>query len=124
MNWLFSIHWMLVAAIWYFGSGVLHDIFVLMKHKGGYDRELLRLLMDGHVLILSGLLVFVCYMTMNKMPYGALINIIIAAGMLVYCAMIFPFLKSFGTIIISVILIIVSIKAMQSFPDSQNLMHK
>ena len=110
---LLSVHWVLAAAIWYFVNGLLHDIFVLKNHKGGYDRELLRLLMDGHVLLLSGAVVFVCYLMMlNKIPFGSLISIIVALGMLVYCAMIFPFLKSFGTMAISIILIIVSIRVM------------
>jgi hypothetical protein len=118
MAWLFSVHWVLVAALWYFINGVLHDFFILINHKGKYDRDLLRLLMDGHVLILSGVVVFVCYLMMlNKIQYGGLISIIIGVGMLVYCAMIFPFLKSFVTIAISFILIIVSIKAMSSFPS-------
>jgi len=123
MNWLLSIHWALIAAVWYFGNGVLHDIFVLLNHKGKYDRELLRLLMDGHVLIISGAVVFVCYLMMlSKIQCGGLIGIIMGVGMLVYCAMIFPFLKSFGTIIISILLIIVSIKAMVSFPNIYNIM--
>ena len=54
MNCIFSIHWALIASVWYFGSGILHDTFVLIKHKGKYDRELLRLLMDERVLMLSG----------------------------------------------------------------------
>lgn len=40
MNFVLSIHWVLVAGIWYLGNGILHDVFVLIKHKGGYDREL------------------------------------------------------------------------------------
>jgi hypothetical protein len=38
----------LIASVWYFGSGLLHDAFVLIKHESKYDRELLRLLMGGH----------------------------------------------------------------------------
>jgi hypothetical protein len=125
MNWMVSIHWALVASLWYFGNGILHDAFVLIKHKGKYDRELLRLLMDGHVLLLSGAVVFVCWLMMlNKIQCGGLISIIVAAFMLLYCAMIFPFLKSIGTIMISIMLIIVSIKAMNSFPDIYEIMKK
>ena len=125
MNWIFSIYWVLIASVWYFGNGLLHDAFVLIKHKGKYDRELLRLLMDGHVLMLSGAVVFVCWLMMhNKIQYGGFISIIVATFMLIYCAMIFPFLKSIGTIVISVILIIVSIKAMMDFPDIYNIMQK
>ena len=123
MNWMVSIHWALVASVWYFGNGVLHDAFVLIKHKGKYDRELLRLLMDGHVLMLSGAVVFVCWLMMlNKIQCGGLISIIVAGFMLLYCAMIFPFLKSIGTITISILLIMASIKAMNSFPDIYKIM--
>ena len=125
MNWIVSIHWALVASLWYFGNGILHDAFVLIKHKGKYDRELLRLLMDGHVLLLSGAVVFVCWLMMlNKIQCGGLISIIVAAFILLYCAMIFPFLKSIGTIMISILLIIVSIKAMNSFADIYEIMKK
>lgn len=125
MKWLFSVHWVLVAALWYFGNGVLHDIVVLWKHNGGYDRDLLRLLTDGHILMLSGAIVFVCYlMLLNKIQCGGLISIIIGIGMLLYCALIFPFLKSFGTILISLILIIVSIRAMRSFPNIYDIMQQ
>jgi hypothetical protein len=120
---LLSVHWALIASLWYFGNGILHDAFVLARHKGKYDRELLRLLMDGHVLMLSGVILFVCWLMMlNKIQCGAVISIIIAAFMLLYCAMIFPFLKSIGTILISIMLIIVSIKAMNSFPDIYEIM--
>lgn len=123
MNWLFSIHWAFVASLWYFGNGILHDVFVLINHKGKYDRELLRLLMDGHVLMLSGAVVFMCWLMMlNKIQCGGVISIIVAAFMLLYCIMIFPFLKSFGTMAISIILIIVSIKAILSFPNIYNIM--
>jgi hypothetical protein len=125
MNWMLSIHWALVASVWYFGNGILHDAFVLVKHKGKYDRELLRLLMDGHVLLLSGAVVFVCWLMMlHKIQCGGLISIIVAAFMLLYCVMIFPFLKSVGTILISIVLIIVSIRAMNGFPNIYEIMSK
>lgn len=123
MNWLLSIHWALIASLWYFGNGILHDVFVLIKHKGKYDRELLRLLMDGHVLMLSGAVVFMCWlMILNKIHFGGVISIIVAAFMLLYCLMIFPFLRSFGTMVISIMLIMVSIKAVHSFPTIYNIM--
>ena len=117
MNTLFSINWLLIASIWYFVNGVLHDIFVVIRHKTGYDRELLRLLMDGHVLMLSGAVLFVCYlMTLNKIQYGPIIGMILAAGMVIYCMMIFPFLKSFVTLFISIIVIIVCVRTYLTFP--------
>lgn len=111
MSILLSIHWVLIAALWYFINGLLHDIFVLIRHEGGYDRELLRLLTDGHLLVLSGVILSVSYlMILNKIQYGALIAVIVASGMLLYCALIFPFLKSFGTIAISIMVIVVCIR--------------
>jgi hypothetical protein len=120
---LFSAYWALIASLWYFGNGILHDAFVIARHKGKYDRELLRLLMDGHVLMLSGAVLFVgWWMMLNKIQCGAVISIIVAGFMVLYCVMIFPFLKSVGTIIISIILVIVAIKAMSSFPDISTIM--
>jgi hypothetical protein len=73
--------------------------------------------MDGHVLMLSGVVVFMCWLMMlDKIQYGSIISIIIASFMLLYCIMIFPFLKSFGTMAISIILIVVSVKAVSSVP--------
>ncbi len=125
MNTIFSVHWLLIASIWYFGNGVLHDIFVIKAHKGEYNRELLRLLMDGHVLILSEIVLFVCYlMALSKIQCGPLIGIIVAVAMLGYCFMIFPFLKSFVTMGISVIVIIVCIRMHPTFPDIYKVMEK
>lgn len=123
MNWLLSIHWAIIASVWYFGNGILHSAAVLLKHKGKYDRELLRLLMDGHVLMFSGAILFVCWLMMlNRIQCGGVIGIIVAVFMLLYCGMIFPFLKSYVTIAISVMLIIASIKAINSFPNIYNIM--
>lgn len=125
MNSLLSIHWTLLASIFYFGNGLLHDIFVLKAHKGEYNRDLLRLLMDGHVLMLSGAVMLVCYLMMlSKIQCGPTIAIIVAAFMILYCIMIFPFLKSFGTLAISILVIIVAIKAYQSFPSIWEIMEK
>ncbi len=123
MKVIFSIHWILVSSVWFFVNGVLHDIFILKNHKGEYNRDLLRLLMDGHVLILSGAVLFVCYLMMlSKIQCGALIAIIIALAMLTYCGMIYPFLKSHVTMAISLIVIVVSIKALKTFPDIYQIM--
>jgi hypothetical protein len=99
---------LLLVSIWYFANGILHDIFVLQKHKSGYDRELLRLLMDGHVLILSGALLFVSWLMVKQgIAWGAIIGFIVGIGMIIYCVMIFPFLKSFVTLFLSIIICIV-----------------
>lgn len=112
MSAIFSTHWVLIASLWYFFNGLLHDIFVLIRHKGGYDRELLRLLTDGHLLMFSGVILFACYfMILNKIHQGTVIAIIVSSGMLIYCGMIFPFLKSFGTIAISIMVIVACLRS-------------
>lgn len=113
---ILSVHWILVAAGWYFINGLLHDYFVWRNHKGGYDRELLRLLMDGHVLMLSGAVLFLSYQLVQRGVHGvALISLVVALFMILYCAMIFPFLKSIVTLAISVILVFVSVRALQDY---------
>jgi len=113
MNAILSVHWFLFAAVWYTANGVLHDIFILRAHKGPYDRELLRLLMDGHVLILSGIIAAICWhMLRHNLMYGAILGLVIATSMVVYCLMIFPFLKSFVTLAISLALICVSARVL------------
>lgn len=123
MNTLLSIHWVLFASFWYFINGILHSVAVFKNHKGGYDRELLRLLMVGHLLIFSGVILFICYlMLLNRIQCGAIISITLAISMLIFCAMIFPFLKSFGTMAISVMVIIVCIRAYRTFPNIYDIM--
>ena len=125
MKILLSVYWVLIASIWYFVNGILHDIFVLIKHKWIYNRELMNLMVNGHLLILSGVILFVCYlMLLNKIQCGALIAIIVAAGMLIFCLLVFPFLKSFGTIAISIMVILVCIRVYPLFPNIYEIMQK
>jgi len=125
MNVIFSNYWILFASIWMFANGVLHDIFILINHKGPYNRDLLRLLMDGHLLILSGIIFFISYlMLQSKISYGAILSIVTAASMLVYCAMIFPFLKSFATVAISAMVLIVSTRALMILPAINSILQK
>ena len=117
MDVILSVYWILIAAGWYFIMGLLHDIFVIKNHKGPYDRELLRLLMDGHVLMLSGVLLGVCFMMMqNNLAYAGWLSFIVGIGMLIYCCMIFPFLKSFVTMFISLMVVIVALKYNAQLP--------
>ena len=93
----------LISAGWYLINGILHDIFVVRGHKTGYDKDLMRLLMDGHVLILSGILMLISWMMLHEHNlWGAIIGFVVGAGMIIYCVMIFPFLKSFFTLFISI----------------------
>jgi len=123
MKWLFTVHWAIIASVWYFGNGILHSATVLIQYNGKYDRELLHLLMNGHVLMLSGAVLFMCWLMMlSKIQCGGVISVIVAVFMIVYCLMIFPFLKSYATMVISILLIIASIKAINSFPNIYDIM--
>ena len=102
----------LIAGIWCVGNGVLHDAFVLAQHKTGYDRDLLRMLLDGHVLLTCGAVYFVAwYLIRQAHPIGPWLCVLAAVSMIVYCAMIFPFLKSFVTLAINVALLLMALWA-------------
>jgi len=89
--------------VWYAINGLLHDIFILASEHGKkYDRDLLRLLMDGHVLMVGGIILLICYSglkTNSTLAYYVCLTICIS--MVVYCGMIWPFLKSMVTTILS-----------------------
>jgi hypothetical protein len=118
MSVFLSPAWFLVAGAWYFLNGVLHDIFVLRAHKGAYDRDLLRLLLDGHILLLSGVALLFCWqLARQHVLQGPAIGLVIATGMVVYCLLIFPFLKSFVTLGISGTLAIACIAMLFKFTN-------
>ncbi|HTL82537.1 MAG TPA: hypothetical protein VL651_12580 [Bacteroidia bacterium] len=88
---------------WSLINGVLHDIFVLIAERGKkYDRNLLRLLMDGHILITCGIILLLCHSSIaSGQHFAFFIAMACCASLLVYCAMIWPFLKSVVTTFIS-----------------------
>jgi hypothetical protein len=92
----------LVAGGWLTVNGLLHDIFILASPKGKiYDRDLLRLLMDGHILITCGVIILFCAKGINEnQQLAGIMALISSISILIYCGMIFPFLKSIGTILI------------------------
>jgi hypothetical protein len=95
----------LCAGGWAVVNGMLHDVFVLKKYKV-YDRELLRLLMDGHILITCGALQMIAYKGLQQnADLAYYVTAAATISLLVYCAMIFPFLKSIATITINLILL-------------------
>jgi hypothetical protein len=93
----------ILTGAWNLLNGVLHTIFVLRQGRK-YDRELLRLMMDG--LLLTG-----CGATILETASNQEESIALWAGLtagimiLVYVALIFPFLKSFGTLIINLVFV-------------------
>jgi glucose-6-phosphate-specific signal transduction histidine kinase len=74
---------------------------------------LLRLLMDGHVLMLSGILcVIAWWMHPVAILYGNVLALVTGLFMLGYCLMIWPFLRSVMTLLITLAVITVSVYGM------------
>ncbi len=96
---------------WAVINGVLHDIFILRSDHGKiYNRELLRLLMDGHILISSGIFQLIAYTGLREnASWAYFIAGIASLSLLVYCCMIFPFLRSYATMFLNFILLILII---------------
>jgi uncharacterized membrane protein HdeD (DUF308 family) len=101
----------LLVGGWAVISGILHDIFVLLSEHGKkYDRDLLRLLMDGHILITCGVMQMIAYSGLrNNENWSYYVSGIACVSLLVYCAMIFPFLKSLFTILLNAVLLMLLI---------------
>jgi len=96
----------LIVGAWNFINGILHDIFVLVQ-KRKYDRDLLRLLMDGHILITCGIMQIIAYVGLKEhAAWSFYVSGTASLSMLVYCAMIFPFLKSIVTILLNLALLL------------------
>ena len=93
---------------WMVLNGVLHNFFVLRSARGRkYDRDLLRLLMDAHILITCGIMQIISYGGLqSREAWAYYVSGASCISLLVYCAMIFPFLKSIGTILMNSILLI------------------
>jgi len=99
-------YFILFAGAWALINGILHDIFVL-KERRPFNRDLIRLLIDGHLLIFSGIFYFVSAKGILQGEKTAfLICIFNAFFLLGYCAFIFKILRSFGTILINLIALI------------------
>ena len=96
---------------WAVSNGLLHDVFVLISDHGKkYDRNLLRLLMDGHVLITCGIIQMIAYKGLQgNENWGYYVAAVATVSLLIYCGMIFPFLKSMATISLNVILLVMLI---------------
>ena len=95
----------ILAGTWAIVNGLLHDIFVLRSEHGKvYNRNLLRLLMDGHILITCGAVQLLAFSGIDKHePWAYYIAVIATISLLAYCAMIWSFLKSVGTITINAV---------------------
>ncbi|HTR82760.1 MAG TPA: hypothetical protein VMM58_14120 [Bacteroidota bacterium] len=96
---------------WAVVNGILHDAFVLRSEHGKtYDRDLLRLLMDGHILITCGTLQMIAFSGLRtKESWAFSVAGVASISIVVYCGMIFPFLKSIVTMTLNALLLVVLI---------------
>jgi len=103
-----QLHWICFGVgAWVALNGVLHTIAVMNQHKGAYTREYMRLLMDGLLLVLCGAIQMVSHPLIGeRQPAGFILAGIASAGLFIYTLLIYPFLKSFFTMIINVALLI------------------
>lgn len=123
MKWLFSIHWALIASMWYLGSCIFSIAGVLSKNALKIEGVSSGLMADSLLLLLSGAVVFVCYlMLLNKIQCGGIISIIISTIMLLYSIIDLPSVQASITLAICIFLIITSIKAVRSFPNIYDIM--
>jgi hypothetical protein len=113
MKWLLeNSHWIIgFAGIWMLGNGILHDVFILLQ-KRPFEKELIRLLIDGHILIFSGIFFLICFKSLQEGSDLALwLCIVNALFILGYCALIFKMLPAVGIIVISLVVLVVSVLA-------------
>jgi uncharacterized membrane protein HdeD (DUF308 family) len=102
----------LIAGIWASLNGLLHNIAVWRNHKGEYDRDLLRLLMDGLILWIVGTTFLFCFWQIKKGQNDNWYLIAITSlSLITYSIMILPFFKSKAFIAICIFLLLTSIFA-------------
>ena len=108
---MLKLHYFIAfAGIWALGNGVLHDVFILLQRKP-FDRELIRLMIDGHILIFSGILYLLCYSGIREQQALAyVVTLAVAVFLLGYCGLIFKILPSILTIVINLIVLVWAVK--------------
>ena len=106
-------YYILFSAAWAIGNGILHDIFILLQ-KRPFEKELIRLLIDGHILIFAGALYLLCYKGIkNNEIWAFYIAIATSVFLLGYCALIFKMLPSIGTILVNLVAFVWLVMQMQ-----------
>lgn len=100
-------YYILFVGAWLFINGVLHDIFVLKKHPI-FDKELIHLLIDGHILIFGGIFYFLAFAGIRGLEdWGYYLGILASIFILGYCGLILKILPSTVTILLNLIALIV-----------------
>jgi len=103
-----SLHWIcLGVGCWVTLNGILHTVAIINQHKGAYDRNYLRLLMDGLLLITCGMMQVLSWKLIETgNVFGFYIAGFASLSLFVYCLLIYPFLKSYFTMVISFVLMV------------------
>jgi hypothetical protein len=104
---MIKLHYFIaLAGVWALGNGILHDVFILLQRRP-FDKDLIRLMIDGHILIFSGILYLLCYNGIREQQTLAyLVTLAAAVFLLGYCALIFKILPSILTIVINLMVLV------------------
>jgi len=108
MEWLLqNMHWFVAfAGVWTLGNGVLHDVFVLAERRP-FDRDLIRLLIDGHVLIFGGIVYLICFNSLNAFnPSAWWVCVANALFLIGYCLLIFKLLPAVGMLLLNALVLL------------------
>ena len=99
-------YYILFAGLWALVNGILHDV-VILRQRRPFDRELIRLLIDGHVLIFGGILYLISFRGIStEQSFAFLVCMVAALFLLGYCFLIFKMLPSIATITINLIALV------------------
>jgi hypothetical protein len=94
------------AGLWAIGNGILHDIFVLIQ-KRPFGRDLIRLLIDGHIMIFAGIFYLLSYNGLkNHQPLAYYTAMTASIFMLGYCGLIFKLIPAIGMILINAVALV------------------
>jgi hypothetical protein len=102
-----TLHYFIAfAGIWMLGNGILHDLFILREGRP-FEKELIRLLIDGHILIFSGILYLICYSGIQgNEALAYLVSMVVSIFLLGYCGLILKMLPAIGIIVINVMVLV------------------
>src|SRR5688500_921954 len=102
----FLPYYILFTGAWALVNGILHDIFVIKGHRT-FDRDLIRLLIDGHILIFVGIFFIFAYTRIiTGQTWAYYTGIIASIFILGYCGLILKILPSVMTITINLVALI------------------
>jgi hypothetical protein len=105
----FLPYYILFTGGWSLLNGILHDIAVIKKYPA-FDRQLINLLKDGHILIFTGIFFLFSYSGIKaQQPWAFYLAMIAAVFILVYCGLILKILPAITTILINLIALVLLI---------------